>query len=130
MSDDRHEVEGMIGRQVREVSLDGALVISLGMREERERYPLHIESPAELIDATDATHPFVPLSIAPGDAIASLIGSVLGALVTDLDIRESGSLRITFSNEVAIFVPPDEWEAWMLNTGNGSLASMPGGGLG
>jgi hypothetical protein len=125
MTDERVEVGSVVGLVVRMVSLHGGVQIEVGTIGEPARFPLGIESPGELIDATGTSHAFVPGSIAAHDAVAGLIGSLLGSVVTDLDARESGSLRITFSNGVVVFVPPDRWEAWTFLTPSGFFASRP-----
>ncbi len=130
MTDERMEVDGIVGCVVRMVSIYSGVRIEVGAIGTSEQFRLGIESPGEVIDASDMRHPFAPLEIRATDEVASLIGSLLGAVVSDLDVRASGSMRIAFSNGIAIFVPPNEWEAWQFHTPSGRFISLPGGGLG
>jgi hypothetical protein len=129
VTDERIAVDGVVGLVVRMVSLYSGVEIEVGTIGASESFRLRIESQGELTDANGIAHTFVPLSIAPDDAVAGLIGGLLGSRVTDVDVRESESIRVTFSNGVTIFVPPDRWEAWTFNTPSGRFVSRARGPL-
>ena len=129
LTDERIEVDGIVGRAVRMVSLYGGVQIEVGTIGTSERFRLRVESPGELTDTSGKVRPFVPLEIGATDEVATLLGSLLGAVVSDLDVRAGGSIRIAFSNGIVICVPPGKWEAWEFHTPSGHFISLPGGGL-
>jgi hypothetical protein len=128
-SDERYEVEGIVGLPVRRVDLDGGAIFLVGNAGERQRCRFYVEGPAEIIDDRGVARAFTPLDLAADIDMCQRLGSLLGSTVTVVDVRRSGTIRVEYSIGTAIVVSPGDYESWNLSTPAVVVHGLSSGGI-
>jgi hypothetical protein len=115
-------------RPITSIELDGAIRIRFG---EHKDTTLRIEVPFTIVErGTNFSVCFLPATkkaVTGMDALAMLFR----AIVTEASAEENGRLSLIFAEGQSLNVEPSaDYEAWSLTGPEGTLVSLPGGGLG